>query len=403
LPDAILKPSLSKKEASQKKGGNAMDESTTTARWTIPQPWRGLFGVAVTVGYAFLITAIFDLKAFNGFFTLLIMSFVPVLVMVGMGWQRGTYPSTEGLQQPWRGLLLTAFVVLIGTIAAYFILNFLSRGAAQPFTNVYSITVVITTFFLVIAFGLWPFDKLPLSGRGWLTLLLAYVLMWFLLKLFFSFELLSFPAGDFPSTIKAVPFYAKDGPLAAFADIAPSGLFRWECAISFYFWMLIFLFVFAALGMWPLNKVPGIMKQPVMGIVLVIICAILAGISYGIGVNGLKIEPLNFMLYGVCFLYGLLMMMVMFQMWPGRALPGPGAGFVNILIAIVIGIIAYYAYKAFALWHFGDPALKYPNNIFVLANMMLGLTFPAWACYGDLWDFWPLPPTPAPPDSPNPE
>jgi hypothetical protein len=227
--------------------------------------------------------------------------------------------------------------------------------------------------------------------------------MWFLLKLFFCFDLLSFPAGDYPSTVKAVPFYAKGGPLAVFADIAPSGLFRWECAIAFYFWMLVFLFVFAALDMWPLHKSPGIMKQPVLGIVLVIICAILSGIAYGIGVSGLKIEPLGFLLVGVCFLYGLLMMMVMFQMWPGRALSAPAAGFVNILISIVIGIIAYYAYKAFALWHFGDAGLKYPNNVFVLANMMLGLTFPAWACYGDLWDFWPLPPTPAPPEPPSPE
>ncbi len=379
-----------------------MNELTPTARWTITQPFRGLFGVAVTVGYAFLITSIFDLKTFNGYFTLLIMSFVPILVMVGMGWRRGTYPPTGGLQQPWRGMLLTGFVVLIGVIASYVILNFLSRGAAQPFTNVYSITVVITTFFLVIAFGLWPFNKLSLGASGWLTLLLAYVLMWYLFKLF-NFDLLSFPTGEYLSPVKAVPFYTQGGPLAPFADIAPSGFFRWECAIAFYFWMLIFLFVFAALDMWPLHKSPWIMKQPVLGIVLVIICGVLSGIAWGIGVNALKIEPLKFMLYGVCFLYGLLMMMAMFQMWPGRALPAPGGGFVNILIAIVIGIIAYYAYKAFAVWHFGDAALKYPNNIFVLANMMLGLTFPAWACYGDLWDFWPLPPTPPPPDSPSPE
>jgi len=379
-----------------------MDELTPTARWTITQPWRGLFGVAVTVGYAFLITSIFDLKTFNGYFTLLIMSFVPILVMVGMGWRRGTYPPTEGLQQPWRGMLLTGFVVLIGVIASYVILNFLSRGAAQPFTNLYAITVVITTFFLVIAFGLWPFNKLSLGASGWLTLLLAYVLMWYLFKLF-NFDLLSFPTGEYLSPVKVVPFYTQGGPLAPFADIAPSGFFRWECAIAFYFWMLIFLFVFAALDMWPLHKSPGIMKQPVLGIVLVIICGVLSGIAWGIGVSALKIEPLKFMLYGVCFLYGLLMMMAMFQMWPGRALPAPGAGCVNILIAIVIGIIAYYAYKAFAVWHFGDAALKYPNNVFVLANMMLGLTFPAWACYGDIWDFWPLPPTPPPPDSPSPE
>ncbi len=152
-----------------------MDELTPTARWTITQPWRGLFGVAVTVGYAFLMTTIFDLKTFNGYFTLLIMSFVPILVMVGMGWQRGTYPSTEGLQQPWRGMLLTSFVVLIGVIASYVILNFLSRGAAQPFTNVYAITVVIPTFFLIIAFGLWPFNKLSLGASGWLRCILASV------------------------------------------------------------------------------------------------------------------------------------------------------------------------------------------------------------------------------------
>jgi hypothetical protein len=331
------------------------------------------------------------------------MSFVPILVMVALGWQRGTYPPTEGLQQPWRGILLTGFVFLIGIIASYVILNFMSRGAAQPFSNVYAITVVITTFFLVIAFGLWPFNKLPLGAGGWLTLLLAYVLMWYLFKLLFNFDLLSFPTGEYMSSVKAVPFYAAGGPLAPFADIAPSGIFRWECALAFYLWMLLFLFVFAALDMWPLHKFPGIMKQPVMGITLVIICLILAGIAYSIGVSALKIEPLNFLLYGVCFLYGLLMMMSMFQMWPGRALSNPGAGFVNMLIAIVIGVAAYYAYKAIAVWHFGDAAMTYPNNIFVLATMMLGLSFPAWACYGDLWDFWPLPPTPAPPDAPNPE
>ena len=104
----------------------------------IPQPWRGLFGVAVTVGYTFLITAIFDLSTFNGYLTLLLMCFVPILVMVGIGWQRGTYPPTEGLLQPWKGMLLTCFVVMIGTIASFVILTFISGGVAQPFSNIYA-------------------------------------------------------------------------------------------------------------------------------------------------------------------------------------------------------------------------------------------------------------------------
>lgn len=375
-----------------------MKESTPADFWDVPQPWRGIFGVAVTVGYTFFITALFDLKTFNGYLTLLLLCFIPILIMVGMGWQRGTYPPTQGLLQPWKGLLLTGFIVIIGTAACHSILRFLGGGVAQPFTNIYAITVVITTFFLVIAFGLWPFNKLSLGASGWLSLILAYTLIWFLFRLLFNFDLLSFPTGEYLAQSNAVPFYAAGGPLAPFANLAPSGIFLWENAIAFYFWMLIFLFIFAALDMWPIHKVPALMKQPIMGITVLVLCATLSGISWTIGVSILKIEPLHFMLYGVCFLYGLLMIMVMFQMWPGRLLPNPVSGFVNLGIASIIAVIAYHVYNAFALWHFGDAVLSYPNNIFVPASMMLSLSFPAWACYGDLWDFWPLPPTPAPPE-----
>ena len=146
------------------------------------------------------------------------------------------------------------------------------------------------------------------------------------------------------------------------------------------------------------------MKQPVMGIVVTIACAVLGYILYLIGVAGLKIVPLKFMLYAVSFLFGLLMIIFMFQMWPGRTIKSPvGCGFLNIVIAIVVGIIAYYALGAFCTSHFGAKAMHYPNDIFATANLMLGLTFPAWAAYSAFWDFWPLPPTPPPPDSPDPE
>jgi hypothetical protein len=87
------------------------------------------------------------------------------------------------------------------------------------------------------------------------------------------------------------------------------------------------------------------------------------------------------------------MIMIMFQMWPGRNLKPPVGGLVNVALAIGIGIIAFYGISAFCSWHFGE-AFTYPNNWFSMANVMLGLTFPAWAAYAIFWDFWPLPPTP---------
>jgi hypothetical protein len=374
-----------------------MDELTPTARWTVTQPWRGIFGLVVTLAAMLIITSIFDIKGYLGLFTTFIMCNVPVVAVIGAGWE-GKYPSTEGLSQPARGFLLTAFVVVIGILCALGLVNFCAGGAATPFIHVRAIVTVITTFFLVIAFGMWPFQKLSLPAKGFLTLICAYVIGW-LITLLFNFSMLSYPQGIKPSPIDPVPFYAEGGPLAPFANIAPMGPFAWESALLFYFCIFVFLFCFVALQFWPFSKSPKLMKQPVMGIVVIITCIVLGYILYVIGVSALKIAPLRFLLYLVSFLFGLLMFLFMFEMWPGRAIKSPaGCGFLTIILAIIAGIIAYHLLLAFCTANFGAEAMKqYPTDVFATANLMLGLVFPAWAVYAVAWNFWPLPPTPPPP------
>jgi hypothetical protein len=374
-----------------------MDELTPTARWTVTQPWRGIFGLVITLAAMLIITSIFDIKGYLGLFTTFIMCNVPVVAVIGAGWQ-GQYPSTEGLSQPARGFLLTAFVVVIGILCALGLVNFSAGGAATPFIHVRAIVTVITTFFLVIALGMWPFQKLSLPAKGFLTLICAYVIGW-LITLLFNFSMLSYPQGIKPSPIDPVPFYAEGGPLAPFANIAPMGPFAWESALLFYFCVFVFLFCFVALQFWPFSKSPKLMKQPVMGIVVIIACIVLGIILYVIGVSALKIAPLRFLLYLVSFLFGLLMFLFMFEMWPGRAIKSPaGCGFLTIVLAIIAGIIAYHLLLAFCTANFGAEAMKqYPTDVFATANLMLGLVFPAWAVYAVAWNFWPLPPTPPPP------
>ena len=160
-----------------------MDELTPTAKWTITQPWRGIFGLIITLGAMLIITSIFDIQSYLGLFTTFILLNVPVVAVIGAGWQ-GQYPSTEGLSQPARGFLLTAFVVVMGILCALGLVNFSADGAATPFIHVRAINTVITTFFLVIAFGMWPFNKLSLPAKGFLTLILAYVIGWLITMLF---------------------------------------------------------------------------------------------------------------------------------------------------------------------------------------------------------------------------
>jgi hypothetical protein len=377
-----------------------MDGLTPTARWTITQPWRGIFGLIITLGASMIITSIFDLQTYLGIFTTFIMSNVPILVIIGAGWQ-AQYPSTEGLPQPWRGFLLTAFAVLIGLLACSGLVNFLADGAATPFINVQAICTVLVTFLFILAFGMWPFQKLSLPAKGFLVLICAYIIAWLIMKLF-NFSMLSYPQGIKPSPIGAVPFYAKGGPLAAFAGIAPMGPFAWESALTWLFCLFPFLFALLPLQFWPFSKFPSLMKQPVMGIVVTLTCIVLGTILYLIGVQALQIEPLRLLLYLVSFLFGLLMFIFMFQMWPGRTLKSPvGGGFLNIVLSIAVGIVAYLVLGAWCNSHFGAQAMKYPLEVFAKANLMLGLTFPAWAAYAALWDFWPLPPTPPPPAAPS--
>jgi hypothetical protein len=249
---------------------------------------------------------------------------------------------------------------------------------------------------------MWPFNKMSLPGKGFLTLILAYIIGWLVVKLF-NFSMLSHPDGVIPSAVGAVPFYAEGGPLAVFAAIAPtSGPFTWEMGLTFAFWCLVPLFAFAVLQMWPFNKFPSVMKQPVMGIVLTVVCCVISLIAIFIGVNALKIAPLYFLLIGISYLFGVLVFMTMFQMWPGRNIKSPvGGGFVTLILSIIVAIIGYYGIKAFCISHFGVEGMKHPTDVFTIGNLMLGITFPAWAAYQGMWDFWPLPPTPEPPAEPE--
>ncbi|MDA8308781.1 MAG: hypothetical protein M0Z81_18430 [Deltaproteobacteria bacterium] len=373
-----------------------MEQLSATPGLQLNQPWRGICGLAIVVAFALTFTSLFSAQVFNGLFTLLSVTVVPFLVMVGLGW-KVQYPPTHGLIQPWKGLLLVGFCVLMGALVGFGVMNFLADGIPQPFINTYVIITVITTFFLVIAFGMWPYNKLSAGLAGWLTLITAFVLTWFIFKLF-NFSLLSFPSGTDPSSIAPVAFYAKGGPLAAFAGLAPHGPIPWESALAGYFWAVVWLFVFANVGMWPFCKAPKLMGEPVLGIIVTVSSLALGVLVTYIAVSHLNIEPLTFLLVGVCWLFGVLVVMILFQMWPGRALPQPLWGMVNLALAACIGLAGYLGYRVFALWHFGGAADKYPIDIFTLAGMMLAVTFPAMAVFSDFFEFWPLPPTPAPPE-----
>lgn len=355
------------------KGGDVMQE-VPTARWTVTQPWRGLFGILISVGIAIGITVAFDLDSYLGLFTLWAISVVPIEVVMGLGWG-GKYPPVDKLDQPWRGIALTAFMFFIASISTWWVVKFVGGGTANVVTNVYIICVVLTTMFHVIAFGCWPFGKMSLPAKGFLTLIVDYLIM-----------LAGFRLWDFSGFAGANP---------ELAGICPTGPVYWESALAFYFIMFVFLWVFVALDMWPFTKSEKLTAQPLMGFLIFVICFVLAYISYIIGVSSMGIKPIKLMLDFLLFIAGILTVVPMLQTWPGRRFAQPAKGFVNMIVALVFAFAFFYFYQMIGTIHFGPEAMAtYPANCMIIANLCLALMFPAYVMHSTFLDFWPLPPTP---------
>lgn len=368
-----------------------MDETVPRARWTRHQPWRGLFGFAVTCALSLVITTNSGIDSYLGLLSLWIMSLVPLELVMTIGWQN-RYPPVGSLAQPWCGLLRTAIMFLIGTAVCFAVLRFIGGGAAHPLTIVFAICCVVLTVVATASFGLWPFARLSLPAKGFLTLIAVYVVVHFGIQLF-DFSLLSYPEGVNPPSGPAAPFFAAGGPLAAFEHLAPKGPIPWESALTVWLWVAFLTFTCVVLEFWPFSKFPGIMKQPAMGIAVFVSTFAGAWIVYRIGVGLMHMEPLRLMYAGVSYAFGLLLILVLFQRWPGKLLPGPAGAWLNVAAAVVIAYLGYHGVISICRWHFGE--LPYPMNVFAPATFMLGLNFPLWVAYADLWEFWPLPPAEA--------
>jgi hypothetical protein len=374
-----------------------------TASWTVTQPWRGVFGMLVCLGIALGISFAWyqDLHNFIGIMGNWAMCMVPIEVVIGVTWA-GRFPADK-FEQPWRGVALTGLMFFIGTLAFIWLTYIVGAGnSGLPILAVFIIMSVILTMFWCIAFGNWPFHKMSLPVRGLLTLMGVYLVLMAGFRLFNFNEI---GVGE----LGRIPFVTADSwvGLEHFVGVNPGGPIAWDAGVTFFFLMIVFMFAFLTLGFWPITRFKSLCSQPIMGIVVFISCFALALISYAITAWGMDLEPMRVMVYFVCFAFGMLGIIFMFQMWPGRMWSQPVGGFVNLLLAVVLAIIAFFAIRAFCQMVFGpglftlDTGTGYlmggPFGFMAMATVMLGLTFPAWAIYSPAWDFWPLPPTPGPP------
>jgi hypothetical protein len=342
------------------------------------QPALGIAATVIVMAIALGFVSLWDFPTFSGWVAYYLLCVIPMQIVMVVTWGAKQPAGAAAARPPLNGILLTLFALAIGAIVAfaYFVTVGGSIGPPTPMLAMCTIVSVVIMFWGAIMWGGWPFTKLiknPLAAG--LTLLVAcYVVNYLLFRIFFSYEFM-----------KGAPVYQ--------ASLDPHGLYPAWNALVFYLTFLLVMFLTLNFDLWPLTKFPGIMKQPVLGLVWTVAALVLGGVIFYVGVGAMGMDPVRFMVtVPVPFIFGSIVVLNMLQNSLFAKFAQPVKGILNVVAVVVIGQLLARMYGALApivtgRLNSGPP--PYDFEIW-LASALLSVTFPFLIFYAEFFKFWPL-------------
>ena len=340
------------------------------------QPALGLLSSAIVMAIALGFISLFDFGTFAGWVAFVMLGLIPMQVVAVVLW--GANPSfASGLRQPMKGIVLVLVTIVATAVISPLIFLTVGEGMAPPgpIPSHFVIIVVPTTFWLAIMMGGWPFTKISANPlvSGLVTLIAAYVVTYLVFRIFFNYDFL-----------QGAPVYLQS---------APRGMFNGVSALVFYVTALAVMFLVLCFDLWPLTKFPGVMKQPVLGIVWTVIALAGAALAMSIGVVGPGADPMAFLTQVTApFIFGSIIVLNMLQNSLFARMTQPLKGVMNTIAAAAIGLILAHLYVSLVPMVMGSlPSGPpgYEREIW-LANALLSVTFPFLIYHAVFFGYWPL-------------
>jgi hypothetical protein len=181
---------------------------------------------------------------------------------------------------------------------------------------------------------------------------------------------------------------------------APHGMYNAIMALVFHVTALAVMFLVLCFDLWPLTASPGVMKQPILGLVWSAIALGGAALAMWIGVGVFGMDPMAF-LTGVTapFIFGSIIVLNMLQNSLFATMTQPVKGLANAIGAAVVGVVLAHLYLALVPIVSGTLASGPPGyDLEVwLANALLSVTFPFLIYYAVFFGYWPLTKPASPP------
>jgi len=346
------------------------------------QPILGIVASVLVVSASLWISVSLSPETMLTWISLILVAMVPMQMVIGLAWG-GQHPATiAAMPTLMRGVAFSVLMATVGAVVAYVAHATVGGGISPPtpFVNMFLILAVPMTLMSIILFQRWPFTML-LGDRpvaiGFALLITAYGLAWVVYQLLFDF-----------SFLQQAPFYQ--------AALDPHGKLTAWLPLTACLGGVVAILCLVLLDFWPLSLLaqafPACRRQPVFGIVASVLVALVVATLWYVFIVHQGMDVVAFMVQ-VCvsMIFGIFIILVMFEGAPFVRLPQPWRGLVLISTAAFLAVALHALYRAVAVSRFGLPAGApgYALELW-LATSLLAITFPLMVAFASFFDFWPL-------------
>lgn len=346
------------------------------------QPILGIVASVLVVSASLWISVSLSPETMLTWISLILVAMVPMQMVIGLAWGSQHPAAIVAMPTLARGVAFSLLMATVGALVAYISYATVGGGISPPtpFVNMFLILAVPMTLMLIIPFQRWPFTAL-LGDRpvaiGFALLVVAYGLAWVLYQLLFDF-----------SFLQQAPFYQ--------AALDPHGKFTAWLPLTASLGGVVAILCLVLLDFWPLpllaQALPAWGRQPLFGIAASVFIALIVAALWYVFIISQGMDVVAFMVQ-VCvsMIFGIFIVLVMFEGAPFVRLPQPWRGLVLISAAAFLAVALHALYRVIAVNRFGLPggAPGYALELW-LATSLLAITFPLMVTFASFFNFWPL-------------
>jgi hypothetical protein len=344
----------------------------------LKQPAVGVVSTLLVSAVSLAFISLFDFPAFVGWVSFYLMCVVTVLIVMLALWRTEHPRFAAAHPEPTKGILTTLVALVGGAIACVLFFLIAGQGISPPAPMLmeFTVTSVVTTFVVCIPWGGWPSNvlvKAPVAA-GVLHLFIGYAVVYLLFQTFFNYAFM-----------QGAPVYV--------ASLDPQGLFSAAYVLPFYVSVLAAMFLTLGFDVWPLTTNPGLMQQPVLGIVWTLLILAIGGAMFYVGTVVFAMDPMIYLVsVPVPFLFGSVVVLNMLENTLFANLAQPAKGVLNVLAASGFGgglSLVFWMLMPAVSGPLSSGPPTYAAQLW-LANALLAVTFPFLVIHAAFFNFWPL-------------